>query len=175
MAETSVVINASEILRVMNDYVPRDRSGNSSEGFQMLSDLIRYMMGDNTPSTPILEELKQQLATVQAGLRELTIWRQSVMATLEQYDAALTKIESATTDIGNRIKDLEDSIKNMGLTAEQEDTLLTRLSGLGDSLVAMGKKPENPVPVPVPIPPEVPPTEPPAGGEVNPNQPSAAG
>ena len=187
MPDTNISINGSETLRVIRDLLPRDRFGsdNSEENFERIFAVLRYMMGDTTPSTPVLEELKQQVAAAQAGLRELTIWRQSVMASIEQMTAvvttlteATTKVGTAITSVGDRITKLEDTIKSMGLTQEQEDAILAQLEGVGttlssaaDSLTAMGTEPTNPVPVEPPPPVEPAPTEPPA---VNPNQPSAS-
>lgn len=95
----------------------------------------------------------------------------TIMANQEQFQAALARIETATTTagtaitaIGARITALEDAIKNAGLTQAQEDALLAQTEGLGGNLeglatalTAMGQ-PANPVPVPVPEP--VPPVEP---------------
>lgn len=96
---------------------------------------------------------------------------ETIMATQEQFAAALSRIDAATTKaatgvtaIGVRITALEDAIKNAGLPAEVEATLLAQVEGVAGStealattLEAMGKTPENPVPEPVPEP--VPPVE----------------
>lgn len=88
-----------------------------------------------------------------------------LMADTQTWEAALVKIDTATTSmagsvtrIADRITTLEDTIKNMGLPKEQEDTLLARTEGIGNSLTTLattleqiGKTPENPVPVDPPV------------------------
>lgn len=146
-------VNVAEILRVLENALPRDRFGETQvdKHFTLLSDL-KLLLGIDTPDSTIIEELRSAIEGLKMSMRELTLWRQTVMATLEQFTAAFARIDTATTAIADRIKKLEDSIKNMGLTAAQEDTLLGQLSGLADSLDAMGKEPTNPVPVPPPPP-----------------------
>lgn len=96
-----------------------------------------------------------------------------IMATSDQFKAALARIETATTAagtavtaVGVRITALEEAIKNMGLSQAQEDELLAQTEGLAPNLetlatalTAMGK-PTDPIPDPVPDPvPPVPPVE----------------
>jgi|SRR5688572_3160395 len=173
MPEPQIVINASEILRVID--FPRERN-NPYETFEKQFMVLRYMMGDTTPSGPVLEELLAQIESLRASWRDINSWRQEVMATLDQMNAAVTKLSDATTQVGTaitsvgaRITALEDTIKNMGLTQEQEDAILAQLGGVGDtlktaadSLTAMGTTPTEPVPVEPPPPVEPVPTEPPA-------------
>lgn len=93
-----------------------------------------------------------------------------IMASQEQFTAALARIEAATTAagtavtaIGARITALEEAIKNAGLPADVEAALLAQLEGTGTniealaaSLTAMGS-PTDPIPEPVPEP--IPPVE----------------
>jgi hypothetical protein len=86
---------------------------------------------------------------------------QKIMDQLQIHLDALQKIDNATnvaanevTRIGQRITSMEETIRNMGLTADQESQLLTHTQGIGDraeqvanALTQMGKTPENPVPV----------------------------
>lgn len=69
-----------------------------------------------------------------------------IMASLEQFEQALSRIDQATSTIAERITELENEIKNLGLTSDQEEQLLARTEGLASALEAMGKSPENPVP-----------------------------
>lgn len=88
-----------------------------------------------------------------------------LMADTQTWEAALVKIDTATTSmagsvtrIADRMATLEETIKNMGLPKEQEDTLLARTEGIGASLTTLattleqiGKTPEDPVPVEPPV------------------------
>lgn len=85
-------------------------------------------------------------------------------AVLAKLDAASTKAGQAATAIQTRIDNLETAIHNAGLSADQEQALLSHLSGvsdnlgtLADSLTQLGTEPTNPVPVEPPPPVEVPP------------------
>jgi hypothetical protein len=64
-----------------------------------------------------------------------------------QFTAVMQKIDTATTAIAERIRKAEEAVLNGGLPAEKEQEILAQLSGLADSLEAMGKSPENPVPI----------------------------
>lgn len=110
------------------------------------------------------EETKQLLLTIKNQ-------NQSIMATQQQFQAALAKIDAATTQAGTaltaiaaRITALEEAVKAQGLPADQEDAILAHTEGLAanaettaNALTQMGKTPETPVPNPIPDP--VPPIE----------------
>lgn len=64
-----------------------------------------------------------------------------------QFDAVLSRIDTGTNAVAARIRSLEDAIRNQGLTPEQEEALLARTTGLADALEAIGKDPNNPVPI----------------------------
>lgn len=83
------------------------------------------------------------------------------MATIEQFEAALNRIDAATTNIANELRDLKDQIAGQGLSAEVEANVLARLEAKATQLEEMSQTVENPVPEP-PI------TEGPASGEGNP-------
>ena len=124
-------------------------------------EFVRYILTRYDKQQPSEELLKitKLLTQIQSNQGDF-------MATIEQLTAALGRVEAATTEgatavtaIGARISSLEEAIKNMGLSAEQEATLLAQLEGvaggtesLAAALTAMGKTPEQPVPVPVPQP-----------------------
>ncbi len=79
------------------------------------------------------------------------------MASLEQFRTALQRIDTATTAIAERIRALEDQIRNSGIPAETENQLVTELESFATSLEQMGRSPENPVPnepPPAPQPPQ---------------------
>lgn len=75
-----------------------------------------------------------------------------LMATVEQFNAVLSRIDTATTDIANDIRELRDEVKealeNAGVPSADEDGILSRLSTVADTLEAIAKDPENPTPEP---------------------------
>lgn len=104
-------------------------------------------------------EVRQLLLTIKNQ-------NQKIMATVQQFQAALSKIDEATTKAGTaltaiaaRITALEEAVKAQGLTEEQESTILAQTEGVGESLTTIadaltevGKTPETPVPNPIPDP-----------------------
>lgn len=82
------------------------------------------------------------------------------MATQDQFTQTLNKINEATNRIEQaldqtavKIQQLKDQISNMGLSAEQETTLLTSLESVSTVITAQADKagqiasdPNNPVP-----------------------------
>lgn len=118
------------------------------------------------PITVITKD-EGQLKEVLEKLNFIIEQNKKIMAlTKEKFDEVFAVIDKATNDgataataIGNRITGLEEAVKEMGLPANQEADILTRLEGVGAAsvnlaaaLTAMGKTPETPVPVPVPEP-----------------------
>jgi cell division septum initiation protein DivIVA len=69
-------------------------------------------------------------------------------ATIEQFESALNRIDTATTNIAQQLRDLKDQIANQGLPAELETQVLTRLETSATQLEAVGTSVENPVPNP---------------------------
>jgi chromosome segregation ATPase len=69
-----------------------------------------------------------------------------IMADLAQFEAALSRIDTATTNIANQLRDLKDQIANQGLSAEVEAQVLTRLETAASQLEQVGTSVENPVP-----------------------------
>lgn len=96
----------------------------------------------------------------------LLILNFKLMATIQQFQVALSKIDAATTQAGvaltaiaGRITALEEAVKGAGLTEVQEAEILantegvaTNLETVASALTEMGKTPETPVPTPVPDP-----------------------
>jgi hypothetical protein len=69
-----------------------------------------------------------------------------IMADIQQFEAALNRIDTATTNIAQQLRDLKDQIANGGLSAEVEATVLGRLETAATQLEAVGQSVENPVP-----------------------------
>lgn len=76
------------------------------------------------------------------------------MATQEQVDAALGRLNAATTAAGAKITSLKDqlaqALADKGLSGGAEDALLAQLGQVADALTAMAADVADPVPVPVP-------------------------
>lgn len=67
-------------------------------------------------------------------------------ARMEAFDAALGRIDAATTAVAEEIRELKDQIAAGGLTPEQEADVLARLEAAAARLEGIGADPENPVP-----------------------------
>ena len=80
------------------------------------------------------------------------------MATVQQFEAALSRIDAATTQAAAVIRQLRDDIASSGMTGTDEGNVLGRLEGVAASLEAMAQSPTDPVPVPVEPSPEPNPT-----------------
>jgi len=79
-------------------------------------------------------------------LKRITLKLNTMAATIEQFEAALQRIDTATTGIAEQIRDLQDQITDAGLSAEQETNVLGRLDTIASSLENMGKDVNNPTP-----------------------------
>jgi archaellum component FlaC len=73
-----------------------------------------------------------------------------IMASQQQFETALNRIDAATTAIATQLRDLKEQLTNAGLSADVEAQVLTRLETAATQLEAVGQSVENPVP---PIPP----------------------
>lgn len=72
---------------------------------------------------------------------------QKIMALNEQqFNDLFARIDTSTTRIADRIRALEDAVKNEGLPAEVEERILAKTTGIADALDAIGKTPETPAP-----------------------------
>jgi hypothetical protein len=91
------------------------------------------------------QELLHNIFTLTKSIHNKTT---SIMASIEQFEAALTRIDTATTNIANQLRDLKDQIANQGLSQELENTILTRLETAAAQLEQVGQSVENPVPEP---------------------------
>jgi septal ring factor EnvC (AmiA/AmiB activator) len=69
-----------------------------------------------------------------------------IMADIQAFETALTRIDAATTNIANQLRELKDQLANQGLPADVENTVLARLESAASQLEAVGQSVENPVP-----------------------------
>lgn len=181
-------LNVAEVLRVIMQILPQDRFGdNDNEAkYEKIVGLTKYLLGDHTPDDSALDELRTQISALKESMRDLTTWRQDVMATLQQFKDAFAKIDAATNDIAADLKGLRDRIAeleaNQGISAADEDSMLAEVDGLVTKLEGTAKDPENPVPPTEPTEPTEPaeptePTEPeqPTNPDGEPTGPGSAG
>src|SRR5688572_2070198 len=75
---------------------------------------------------------------------------QIIMASIEQFESAVSRIDTATNNIANQLRDLKDELANQGLPADVEATVLSRLETAATQLEQVGASVENPVPEPQP-------------------------
>lgn len=61
------------------------------------------------------------------------------MSKQEQFAAVLGRIDTATNGVADELKALKDTVKGFGLTAEQEDAILTQLEASASKLEGIGK------------------------------------
>jgi len=80
------------------------------------------------------------------------------VATKQQFDDILARLNTATSAAAAKITELRDKLASGGLSAAEEQAALDQLGGVASALEAMAQDPDNPVPTPVPEP------EPPTGG-----------
>lgn len=95
--------------------------------------------------------LKYLLDCEGATKRILTNWEE-IIVKATTYEELVTKLDNATTKLGEKIKGLVDKLEAGGLTKEQEAAHLASLDTIGDKLVDMGSDPADPVPAVDPIP-----------------------
>ena len=83
--------------------------------------------------------------------RRLDLLERKVSAMHDEFKAAVTRLEKATTTVGARLDKLASQIEG-GLSAAEAAPIVAELTALGDKLEAMGKDPANPDPEPMPDP-----------------------
>jgi hypothetical protein len=89
----------------------------------------------------VLKKLGDLVAVVQQLQRGL-----SKMATKQDFNDLVTAVNTATNNIATRIAALEAKIASGGLTAEEEQSVLSELGSVRTALEALGADPDNPVP-----------------------------
>lgn len=72
------------------------------------------------------------------------------MATVEQYASALSRVDTAITQIGTGIATLLERLNQPGLTPEQEEAILGQIGERAALLEQIAVSVTNPVPVPIP-------------------------
>jgi hypothetical protein len=70
-----------------------------------------------------------------------------IMASLQEFEQALSRIDAATTDIADDLRKLTEDLQNAGLPASVEADVLARLNAAADRLEAIGGNVANPDPV----------------------------
>lgn len=81
--------------------------------------------------------------------------QEDAMATVEQFEQVLAKIDAATSQIAVVLRTIKDLLTKGGLTDDQEATVLAHLGTTADALDAIAKDPTNPVPNPPVEPPVI--------------------
>jgi len=66
--------------------------------------------------------------------------------TEQQFTEVLSRIDTATTGIANKISALQEEIKGAGLPASVEESVLAKLGTIATNLEGIAKDPENPTP-----------------------------
>lgn len=91
---------------------------------------------------------EQRLSQVEAKLTELER-KQKQMAdeTKSQFETVIKKIDDATTEVANDLRDIRERLKEVGLSAADEAAILAKLQSAADRLTAIGADPADPVPV----------------------------
>lgn len=93
-----------------------------------------------------------RLQEIKALLIELKSQGDSIVATLADFQTALTRIDTATTEIAADIQRLLDKIAAGGLSDTEEAQVLAQIGTLAERLEGIGASVENPVPPPAPNP-----------------------
>ncbi|HYH16735.1 MAG TPA: hypothetical protein VD794_16000 [Flavisolibacter sp.] len=65
------------------------------------------------------------------------------MATVEQFQTILTRIDAATNQYAVDLQSLKNQIAGQGLSADVEESVLSQLSALADKMEAVGKVDPN--------------------------------
>lgn len=114
---------------------------------------------DDSKLTLILRQLKAQELLLNKIIMDNKEYQVKIKEKLDQVDNATTQIAEGITEVGARIDRLTKIVEEQDIPQEAKDAILSEISGTAEhlsaqaaSLKAMGKDPENPVPVPAPVP-----------------------
>lgn len=88
------------------------------------------------------------LVTLAELIGELTVKVDKIMASQADFDAKLTRIDTATDQIAAELKALADQVRNGGLTAAQEQAVADALEAKATRLEGIAADPNNVVPPP---------------------------
>lgn len=93
-------------------------------------------------------DLERELKRISESLKNLTHQNFTIMAQLSDFEAALTKIDAATTNIAEDLQALRDQIAGGGLSPELEAEVLGKLEAAAAKLEGIAADPADPVPAP---------------------------
>jgi septal ring factor EnvC (AmiA/AmiB activator) len=106
---------------------------------------------DHTDFDERLNAVSSRLDALTAQQQQTNDLLRSIMATLQQFTDALSRIDTATTAAAQVLQDIRDKVAqleaNAGIDAQQEASVLGQLDSVANALEQMGKSPDNPVPV----------------------------
>jgi uncharacterized coiled-coil DUF342 family protein len=89
------------------------------------------------------DDLEKKLDKIFSSIKLI---HKEMAQTQEQWEAVLTRIDTATTNIANQLRDLKEQLENQGLPADVEQQVFSRLETAANQLEQVGASPENPVP-----------------------------
>lgn len=109
----------------------------------------------------VLCHLAKELAEIRSALEGLRTQGEKIMATQQEFTAVIAKINDATNrmatalnGVETKLQALKDQVDNMGLTQEQESTILSGLDSAAtvihaqaDKATAIASNPDQPVPL----------------------------
>jgi hypothetical protein len=102
--------------------------------------------GQNTLMGFLLGLFRSQNTTILQELRIIRRTMEAILATQQQMQDAIARLNTATTAVADRLRRLAEQIENGGMTGEQENAAVAELNTLADSLTSMGQDPADPVP-----------------------------
>lgn len=70
----------------------------------------------------------------------------NIMASQEEFESVLARIDTATNDIAEDIRNLKGQIEGQGLPRDVENRVLDSLNATAEKLEGIGSSVENPVP-----------------------------
>lgn len=80
------------------------------------------------------------------SLESLRRGQEEIMGRLEEFNAILARIDTATTDIATKINDLLAQIAAGGLTDAEEQTVIAQITEQTERLEGIAHDPADPVP-----------------------------
>jgi hypothetical protein len=78
-------------------------------------------------------------------LQRIVTQQQEFLMVSEATKAALARIETATTDLGTRVRAIQEKV-GIGMTDADVTDVNTELGSIASNLEGMAKDPENPIP-----------------------------
>lgn len=157
MAE-NIDLNVRDVLNLLSSVraTNPDTEQRMMNVLRMILNRETFTIGDlETVVAPIV----QRVSAIQTNLG-------AIMATLAEFQTALSRIDTATTTAAAVLKEVRDRVAELetsaGISADDEASVLTQLDQVAAALEQMAQTPEEPVPVepvppvePEPVPPPV--------------------